>query len=175
MFWHTPGPGVDVATYEASLVAFHTSLDPATIEGFEGCRTYRVEGAEWMDAQLLYEDWYYLTGFAALGTLNAAAVDEAHHTRHEAIAHLAGAGAGGVYAILRGGPPPSDDGLAVWFAKPVGMSYDALLQAVDVRGTLWRRQMVLGPAPEFCLVDGDPPPGAATIVTRRRVIGETAS
>jgi len=47
--------------------------------------------------------------------------------------------------------------MALWFAKPAGMSYEALygmLQAeverVGGSGSVWQRQMVLGPAPEFC-------------------------
>ena len=47
--------------------------------------------------------------------------------------------------------------VALWFAKPAGMSYEDLyrmLQAeverVGESGSVWQRQMVLGPAPEFC-------------------------
>jgi hypothetical protein len=37
--------------------------------------------------------------------------------------------------------------------KPAGQSYDAFTESVGAVG-IWQRQMVLGPAPEFCLADG---------------------
>ena len=45
---------------------------------------------------------------------------------------------------------------ACWFAKPDGMKYDELFTRLEpvvdgAEGALWMRQMVLGPAREFCL------------------------
>ena len=74
---------------------------------------------------------------------------------------MAGAGAGGLYA-----PWPSDAPAAMtapgsrdvvrsaWFAKPDGASYEELraeLAAVPADAQVWCRQLVLGPAPEFCV------------------------
>ncbi|MDQ3137321.1 MAG: hypothetical protein M3Q93_07025, partial [Gemmatimonadota bacterium] len=61
----------------------------------------------------------------------------------------------GLY-LLRLGAASAPPRSAAWFAKPAGMSYTALYALlaplVDAEGAaLWGRQMVLGPAPEFCL------------------------
>jgi hypothetical protein len=50
---------------------------------------------------------------------------------------------------------------AHWFAKPEGMSYRELFDQLAplvgrVQGALWMRQMVLGPAREFCLHTAEP-------------------
>src|SRR5207253_6612299 len=45
----------------------------------------------------LYEDWYFVDDFTALGALNEAAVTVARKDPHDTVAKLAGGGAGGVY------------------------------------------------------------------------------
>jgi hypothetical protein len=42
-----------------------------------------------------------------------------------------------------------------WSSKPAGRSLEAFLESLAAPA-IWMRQMVLGPAPEFCLVEGDP-------------------
>jgi len=66
---------------------------------------------------------------------------------------------------------------AAWFPKPRGMSYDELYRLVEPLVTagrsLWRRQMVLGPPPEFgLLAPGSitlPPSLAPMLVTLERL------
>ena len=90
-----------------------------------------------------YEDWYLVDGWKELGELNATAVDAAHKAPHDAAAHRVRSGWGGVYKLVNGhaeGPP---DGTRWSHSRP---------QA----GVVWQRQMVLGPAPEYCAADGDP-------------------
>jgi hypothetical protein len=57
-----------------------------------------------------------------------------------------------------------------WLAKPKGMSYADFYAALEpVRGSLWRRQMVLGPTPEFGILSAervDVPPQFQTIDLR---------
>jgi hypothetical protein len=47
-----------------------------------------------------------------------------------------------------------------WLTKPKAMQYAELYERLgpltERGGSLWRRQMVLGPAPEFCLVTPGP-------------------
>jgi hypothetical protein len=94
--------------------------------------------------------------FAALGELNDAAVSGSRRAPHQEAAALADGGAGGLYRLIAGEPSSRDHRIAAWFRKPPGMSYEMLQTEIETRGrqtrfTLWQRQLVLGPAPEFCL------------------------
>ena len=148
VFWHHPGLGVDAAGYERGLLAFHARLADAPIPGTLGCRTVRVPATPWLSGAG-YEDWYFVEDFTALGQLNAGAIDEAHAAVHDDIAAQAGFGAGGLYRLVSG---QRDRAGAhhVWFPKP-----DVLPGGEGT--TLWQRQLVLSPAPEFCLVCDERP------------------
>ena len=71
----------------------------------------------------------------------------------------------GVYALRRGAARLSDAGRAVWFDTTAGVSYDEFFGRLGERRSLWLRQMVLGPTPEFCSADDDDQPTGAVIVT----------
>ena len=105
-----------------------------------------------------YEDWYAVDEYNALGVLNDAAVDAAHAEAHDLVAHAAGFGAGGVYALERGTIDVSASH-CVWLTKPTGVSYPDFGEQLAVRTAgetvkVWRRQMVLGPAPEYRVTAG---------------------
>jgi hypothetical protein len=58
---------------------------------------------------------------------------------------------------LAGGDIPQGPGFEIRFAKPAGVSYPELYTRLEPwtsrpAVSLWRRMMVLGPPPEFCLV-----------------------
>jgi hypothetical protein len=121
-----------------------------------------------------YEDWYLVEDFAALGVLNEAAVGRGHRTAHDQVARRSGAGSGGLYALLegdrsmmgQGASAPGERSAAIWVQRPPGsrprMLAELLGDGMDPsRSSLWRRQLVLGPAPEFCLLARERPPGAA--------------
>jgi hypothetical protein len=125
-----------------------------------------------------YEDWYLVEDYAALGVLNEAAVGRGHRTTHDAVARRLGCGSGGLYALLEGDRSELGvrEGLlgvetpAIWIARPPGrppgsprrMLADLFGDGVDPRrASLWQRQLVLGPAPEYCLLAPEPPPGVA--------------
>jgi hypothetical protein len=122
-----------------------------------------------------YEDWYLVEDFAALGVLNEAAVGRGHRTSHDRAARHVRAGAGGLYGLYE--RPPRDGGegegsagsggpaerlfdgvdTAVWVAREPGSAEPALGAllgdgAPAGGASLWRRRLVLGPAPEFCLL-----------------------
>jgi hypothetical protein len=145
VFWHRPRDGVEPALYEARLRSFHAALETPSA-------AFRVRELPFAPGGG-YEDWYLVEDWQALGTLNAAAIDERRRGPHDGVAELAAEGWGGVYAHLRGeAEPPA---AARWLAKPAGLGYDEFL--ADLPGTsVWQRQLVLGPAPEFCVADGDP-------------------
>lgn len=156
LFWHRPGAGVDAARYEARLAAFHAALAVPS-------RAERVRGAPWMAGDG-YLDWYFLPDWTALGALNRAAVSGAVEGPHAAVAGLAGWGAGGVVALLAG--DRAFQTVWRWLSKPDGMTYAAFAAALPAGGTLWQRQMVLGPQPEFALA-GD---GAEGVRTRHELV-----
>lgn len=130
VFWHWPAAGADPAEYEQALRAFHHAL------ALPGSRTYRLDRAPY-DGPAMYEDWYPVADWTALGALNARAVDAARAATHDAAARRSGGGAAGVYRQLQAG---RDDTTVSWCdARPT--------EAADA--AVWQRQMVLGPAPEF--------------------------
>jgi hypothetical protein len=171
LFWHRPRSGADEEEYEQALVAFHRSLAHTPPVGSLGSAAFRLERAPWpgadagVDSGRLYEDWYLVEDFAALGVLNRAAVARGHRSRHDAAARHLGFGAGGLYELLEG-DGGLDAGLAVWVSRaqdsrPLEIG-QLLADGIDpLRASLWQRLLVLGPAPEFCLLAPEPSPGAA--------------
>lgn len=132
VFWHRPRVGVEVDAYEQAQRGFHASL------GVESA-CFRLEALPFGDRGAGYEDWYLVEDWTALGELNVAAVDAVRRADHDAAAALAGEGWAGVFALVNG--PAAIPGGTEWGDKPPGSDAAAA----------WRRQMVLGPAPEFCL------------------------
>jgi hypothetical protein len=162
VFWHAPAEAGDVAAYEEALVAFHAVLRDAPPSGFAGSAALRVTGAPWLPGASGYEDWYLVEDFRALGELNEAAVSGRRQGPHDDVALRSGHGAGGVYTAWVGAPDvPTGD--VLWFAKAPGRGYGDLRAALP--GTTWQRQLVLGPAPEFCRAGGPVPPGATPVAT----------
>jgi hypothetical protein len=186
LFWHRPLATCDVVAYEQAVLAFHRSLHRAPPVGLGGSAVFRVAQLPFLagatpseepaGATPGYEDWYLVEDYAALGVLNGAAVGRGHRSAHDAAARRLGAGVGGLYALVEGercesGERPGlesigDATLAVWVARPSGsrqrMLGELLGDGMDRRrASLWRRQLVLGPAPEFCLLASELPPGVA--------------
>src|SRR6266567_8441015 len=145
LFWHRPRDGVDSARYEDALRHFHAALEVPSA-------TFRLRQLPFAEADG-YEDWYAVEDWQALGDLNVVAVDQRRRDLHDRAAGLSGEGWGGVYDLVRGAavPPP----VARWMAKPDGRSYEEFLGSLAA-STIWQRQLLLGPAPEFCLGQGTP-------------------
>ena len=157
VFWHRPDAGADAAAYEQRLTAFHAALAEHPPPGFRGSAALRVQVAPWLRGDgPAYEDWYGVEDWAALGGLNAAAVRGARAEPHDAVAARAAAGAGAVYGLVDG-PPVLDAVRASWLAKPAGHDRDAFHAKLAGPGrSVWMRQMVLGPAPEYVVRSGAP-------------------
>jgi hypothetical protein len=155
VFWHRPSPGTGPAGYEDALGQFHEALSGSPPAGFRRSLVFRTTGVPWLSGAV-YEDWYLLEGSHALDPLDIAAVTSRVGEGHDAVAALAGDGAGGLYRLRAGEPRLEGDGTAVWFSKPSGHSYESLYERLApwsgaAGAGLWGRQMVLGPTPEFCL------------------------
>lgn len=161
VFWHWPPRDGESDAYETALIHFHRALAQRRPEGFHRSFVRRLPGAPWAETDgPVYEDWYLVEDFAALGVLNDGAVTGVSRDPHDRVAVQAEGGAGGVYRLRAGRPALDEARHALWVAKPPGVPYDdffGLLSptVAEADGGLWQRQMVLGPAPEFCLLASD--------------------
>jgi hypothetical protein len=108
--------------------------------GFVRSASFAVSGAPWAPREQVYEDWYAIEDFAALGRLNEWAVSGAMKQPHDDAAARSAWGTGAIYKLLSG------DALAN--AAFCGWRKQ---RPESVEGTLWQRQLALGPAPEFCV------------------------
>jgi hypothetical protein len=183
VFWHRPRDTGAIDAYERAQLSFHRSLAHSRPVGLCSSAVFRLAEIPWLDtvpsprqagedglttraardASGGYEDWYLLEDFAALGVLNEAAVGHGHRSSHDELARRYGDGTGSLYQLIEG-DHRSDllaaAAVAAWVARPSGspkrMLGELLGDGVD-RGhaSLWRRQLVLGPAPEFCLLAED--------------------
>ncbi len=140
LFWHEPKGGVDRGAYEAAQRGFHEALGARS-----ACfRLDRLPFAE----QGGYEDWYLVEDWAALGFLNDTAAGGDRRGGHDRAAELAAVGWGAVYALARGRAEiPAG---VEWRDKERGRPTADFLDSLPA-GAVWRRQLVLGPAPEFCV------------------------
>ncbi len=148
VFSHRPAGDVDVDAYETALKNFHAALASAPPSGFVRSSTFKVGDH--------YSDWYLVDGSAALDVLNAAAVSGARIPAHDAAARMAVDGVGKLYSLISG-EPTAGPGFEIHFSKPAGVGYAdhyARLGPYSSRPgvSVWRRMMVLGPPPEFCLI-----------------------
>jgi hypothetical protein len=147
VFWHRPREGVGAADYAAALTAFHERIGVPS--WFAALRR-----PPWCEDGGWYEDWYLVEDWNGLGRLNEAAVTGPRRAPHDAAAALAGEGIAGLYARVGGRPEPP--AWAAWVAKPAGRGYEAfeaeLRAAAGPGRSVWKRQMVLGPTPEFAVL-----------------------
>lgn len=144
LFWHRPRPGVEAAEYEEAQREFHERLQAPS-----AC--FRLEELPF-DPGAGYEDWYLAEDWRALGELNAAAIDGRRASAHDRAAALAGAGWGAVYACFRG--PAVIPASVRWLHKPPGRPLEEVVGDIAAGVPVWRRQLVLGPAPELCVGGG---------------------
>jgi hypothetical protein len=177
VFWHRPA--AESLEYEGALAQFHQRLREHPTAGFLESASFALREAPWLAGSgPAYEDWYLVEGSAALDPLNDGAIAGARAAAHDGVARLAMSGSGGLYRLRQGAAMMTLATHAHWFQKPPGMSYAALYEILEPRvkggdAALWGRQMVLGPAPEFCLQTPEaydlPSPVAALRISLRRV------
>jgi len=178
VFWHRPAAGVHEDDYERALVRFHHSLAENPPAGFASSATLRAAELPWLapagEDSRGYEDWYLVENWTALGVLEAAAVSRGHAGAHDAAAREMGRGTGAVYRLLDGTPDLAQMRVAVWVTRPAGgegaQLTDLLEDGFDPAGSaLFQRCLVLGPAPELCLLSAQPDETAETGVAPSRL------
>ncbi|MBO0689062.1 MAG: hypothetical protein J2P40_05745 [Candidatus Dormibacteraeota bacterium] len=165
LFWHRPERSDG---YEDAVRVFHARLW-AALPTLRGSASYHVRGLPWLDGTEGYEDWYLLPGFGELAALNEAAVSDAVREAHDRAALASAWGAGGLYATIHG-EPDLDARVVTWLTKPRDVSYPEFFASLPPTPCLLRRQLVLGPAPEFCAF-GEVPGG---LVEERRAVTSAA-
>ncbi len=157
-FWHWKAPEVSRELYEKALIEFQKALAAAAPDGFQGSMVARITGAPWTGtATEAYEESYLMNGSCAMDILEVAAVSAQCKAAHDQAARMAAGGCAGLYRLRLGTENIFQTRMAAWFAKPKGTTYDELyrviIQSVDSsKVSLFGRQMVLGPTPEFCLL-----------------------
>ena len=186
--WHRAAAGVERSAYEQALERFHRSLAHRPPSGFRGSSAFRLSELPWLapvagaEPAAGYEDWYLLDDWTAVGVLEEAAVARGHLTAHDAIAGVAGCATGSVYRLVEGHarsraeevdssarPGGLDAGAAdtaIWVKRTPGHEHPSLGALLGdgmdrERDGLWRRCIGLGPAPEYCLLAGEPAAGVA--------------
>lgn len=158
LLWHWPAAGVSPADYERSMLRFHQALASAHPQGFLESAVYRVSGAPWAAAGgPAYEDWYLLEGSAAMDVINELAVSGERQPHHDAAALAVEGAAAGLYQLRLGSPDLVSAVAVTWAAKPKGMGYPEFFAFIEPWTSagdvaVLRRQMVLGPTPEFCFL-----------------------
>jgi|SRR6476646_5226800 len=140
VFWHRARDDADPAAYEQAQRSFHASLQTPSA-------SFRLEELPFANGGG-YEDWYLVEDWAELGELNRAAVDSGRRTDHDRVASLAADGWGAVYGLARG--PLAILDAVEWLDKPRATPYVEFIDSLP-ETTVWQRQMVLGPGPEFCV------------------------
>jgi len=155
LFWHRPYPHVDKASYEKSLIAFHDALSRAAPPGLIAAGSFAIAAVPWLGQRSGYEDWCLIEGSWALDPLNAWAVTGPPQSSHDSVAASMEEGHGGLYRLAWGEPTLPSDSTITWLTRTRGIQWQSAL--APIRGAVpnaqaWRRQMVLGPSPEFAIV-----------------------
>ncbi len=166
--------------YAKRLSEFQRSLTREGPKGLVEALSFEASGLPWAcGGRRSWEDWYVVEEFESLGALNEAAVARASKGHHDEMAGMAGGGAGGLYRRVGGGLGLGDARYAAWLGKPERMEYRDFYERVAELAEggetdLWRRQMALGPAPEFCIHSGTRlafPEGMAHVSVKVKRVG----
>lgn len=175
IFWHARDEAYPAEEYEGRLEDFHRALSKRGFKGFRGSLAFKIGPTPWLPAGG-YEDWYVVEGLSVLEALNQAIGEPELGRLHSLIARMASEGKGTIIAPRTPKPRRPTAAKATWLSKPRHIGYQEFYSEIEPlaqrRGaTLWRRQLALGPAPEFLLLgEADPPERFSPIRMERRLL-----
>ncbi len=155
LLWHQRARGIPPQRYQKALRSFHRSLAEHRPRGYLGSVVLRYDGIPWAGPGECYEDSYFVSTFAALGTLDErAASGPPHEVPHQHIAQLSTHGAGGLYRLLAGAPGGSRTSRTLWLRKRDGRTYAEVRARLaelphPPGASVWVRELGLGPAPDL--------------------------
>lgn len=182
VFWHRMREDCSKDIYENKIIKFQSTLAESHLVGFKGSVVARIDSAPWLASHSeAYEDWYLLDGSEVLDKLNDVAVSGSRKGPHNDVAHLATDFHGGLYQLRTGSEYSVSSEFALWLSKPAGSDYESFYRYISQntaseKSSLWRRQMVLGPTPEFCMIGTkmpDLPSQFSPVHIHREIIWET--
>ena len=159
VFWHWPSPQHTADAYEALQRALHAALAQSAPSGFIRSFVFRLDGqAPWLGGTPAYADWYLVDASPALDPLNVAAVSGVCEAPHAEVARAMAAGAGSLFGAYTDKTSVGNARTITFVTKPRPMPYATFKteMASVPKESLWRRQMVLGPTPEFALLTQSP-------------------
>jgi hypothetical protein len=149
VFWHRPAAGTADASYGRLAGALHAALADDPPEGFAGSASYLVDDVPWLaPGGTAVEDWYLVEGWSALGALEEAALDAGRRLP--------------TTQLRRPRAPARAPSTGSWRARPSPAAAPAgPTRRPERRRTaaLWRRRLVLGPAPQWVALEGGDAPG----------------
>jgi hypothetical protein len=154
VFWHRPLPEIGRGAYEDGARRFQAALLRAPSPGLIDATSWQIPAVPWLGDAAGYEDWCFLQGSWAMDPLNAFAVAGERQPSHEQVAAQMAYGAGGLYAHIWGDRCRAPASTVAWLTRPRGIAWRPALERLRATipdGAFWRRQMVLGPAPEFAV------------------------
>lgn len=175
VLWHRGGGDVERHTYESRIARFHSALAGVAPEGFSASYVFVVGSLPWIQGEPVYEEWYLLDDYGALGELERAVQGEELADAHARVAANSVSVTASLFGLRSGSGDPRPAAQATWLRKPADMSYAdfdaAMVLALDEEGAgLWQRRLVLGSSSEFCLLADEQPFASSEIVvaTARR-------
>jgi hypothetical protein len=152
IFWHRPYPQIEQKAYEDSIMRFQGELARQPPPGLIGASSFAISAVPWLGGQGGYEDWCLLEGSWAMDPLNAFAITGPRQPSHDHVAAQMAEGCGGLYAHAGGEILQARESTVYWLTRPRGIQWQATIAPVRAecpQAVIWRRQMVLAPAPEF--------------------------
>ena len=181
VFWHAMPSNLAAVDYEKNLLYFNDALANAKIPGLLGNASYAISQTPWL-GEPGYEDWTWLEGSWALDSLNERAVSGAMEQPHNVIAQMTKHGGfGALYYLVAEEHRIPASSKVFWLSRPRGVNWreimPAITQSANSKVAVWRRQMVLGPAPEFAVIGTSTstltvPDGWPSVAGQRRRLGQ---
>ena len=178
VFWNTPRHGAGAACYRDALREFHAALARSRPKGFRFSATFAAPAVPWFEPDTeIYEDWYVLSNFAAVDSLDEAVLHAHGREPHRYLMRHTGSATGAVFGLTNGGARLQNLTTAHWFFKPRDVSAEDLAAMVTAqipagRFSYWTRALALGPAGD-CLLSSEPielPEQFDCVTVQRRLV-----